>query len=343
MAINNNGVNLKELAAELKLAPSTVSRALNDSWEISEATKKKVISMAEKLNYQPNPFARSLRENKSKTIAVIIPERINNFFAQVMDGIEDIAQEHGYHLLIYNTHEDVDREKKIVNLLLNGRADAVVMSVSSQTSDISHLEKLYARGLPLIFFDRICGEIPTTKFITNDYESAYQGTQHLIQQGCKKVAFLMLSKELSITRERHRGYLDAIKEAGLDPEPAFSVSCSMSEESNVELIRDLLWSENRPDGILAAVEKLALATYQAVKRTRLRIPDDLKVISFSNMGIAGLLEPSLTTISQPAVTIGQECAKLLIKKLTKPKQNDLIDQVITIPSKITIRSSTLAE
>ncbi|MDF2159266.1 LacI family DNA-binding transcriptional regulator [Algoriphagus sp. CAU 1675] len=339
----NNGVNLKELAAELKLAPSTVSRALNDSWEISEATKKKVISMAEKLNYQPNPFARSLRENKSKTIAVIIPERINNFFAQVMDGIENIAQEHGYHLLVYNTHEDVDREKKIVNLLLNGRADAVVMSVSSQTSDISHLEKLYARGLPLIFFDRICTDIPTTKFITNDYESSYQGTKHLIQQGCKKVAFLMLSKELSITKERHRGYLDALLEAGLSPEPAFSLNCSMCEEQNIELIREMLWSNNRPDGILASVEKLALATYQAVKRTKLRIPQDLKVISFSNMGIAGLLEPSLTTITQPAITIGQECAKLLIKKLTKPKQNDLIDQVITIPSKITIRSSTLAE
>ncbi len=338
-----SGINLKELAAELKLAPSTVSRALNDSYEISEETKRKVVSLAQKLNYQPNPFARSLRENKSKTIAVIIPERINNFFAQVMDGIEEIAQEHGYNLLVYNTHEDVEKEKKIVNLLLNGRADAVVMSVSSQTSDISHLRNLHERGLPIIFFDRICGEIPTTKFITNDYESAYEGTRHLIQQGCKKVAFLMLSKELSITKERHRGYVDAIMEAGLTPEPAFSVSCCMHEERNVEMIRELISSPNRPDGILSSVEKLALATYQAVKRSNLKIPDDLKIISFSNMGIAGLLNPSLTTINQPAVAIGQECAKLLIRKLTKPKQYHLINQVITIPSKITIRSSTLAE
>ncbi len=338
-----SGINLKELAAELKLAPSTVSRALNDSYEISAETKRKVISMAEKLNYHANPFARSLRENKSKTIAVIIPERINNFFAQVMDGIEEIAQEHGYHLLIYNTHEDVEKEKKIVHLLLNGRADAVVMSVSSQTSDISHLQRLFDRGLPIIFFDRICGDIPTTKFITNDYESAFQGTKHLIQQGCKKVAFLMLSKELSITKERHRGYIDAIKEAGLKPEPAFSLSCCMSEERNVEMIREMLWSDNRPDGILSSVEKLALATYQAVKHSKIRIPEDLKIISFSNTAIAGLLNPSLTTITQPAVTIGQECAKLLIKKLMKPKQNELINQVITIPSKITIRSSTVAE
>jgi LacI family transcriptional regulator len=337
------GVNLKELAAELKLSPSTVSRALNDSYEISEETKKKVIFMAEKLNYQPNPFARSLRENKSKTIAVVIPERINNFFTQVIDGIEQIMQQHGYHLLVYNTHEDVDREKKIISLLLNGRADAIVMSVSSQTSDVSHLERLHERGVPLIFFDRICSGIPTTKFITNDYESAYEGTKHLLQQGCKKISFLMLSKELSITKERLRGYKDAIKAAGLDPDSATSLTCEQDEESNIELIREMLQAPDRPDGILASVEKLALATYHAVKRTDLKIPKDLKIISFSNMKIASLLNPSLTTITQPAFTIGEECAKLLIKKLTRPKQPDLLNQVITVPSKITIRASTMAE
>ena len=223
----STGVNLKELAAELKLSPSTVSRALNDSYEISAETKKKVVTMAEKMNYQPNPFARSLRENKSKTIAVVMPERMSSFFAKVIDGIEEVTQQHGYHLLVYSTHEDVEREKKIVNLLMNGRADAVVMSVSSQTSEISHLTRLHDRGFPLIFFDRICPDIPTTKFITNDYESAFDGTKHLIQQGCRKIAFLMLSKELSITKERYRGYLDALKAAGLSPEPSLHITLSL--------------------------------------------------------------------------------------------------------------------
>ena len=335
-----SGISLKELAAELKLAPSTVSRALNDSYEISEATKKKVISMAEKLNYHANPFARSLRENKSKTIAVIIPERINSFFAQVMDGIEEVAQEHGYHLLVYNTHEDMERERKIVNLLLNGRADAIAMSVTSQTSDNSHLSKLHDRGLPIIFFDRVNEEIPTTKFITNDYESAYDGTKHLIQQGCKKIALLTLGKDLSISKERQRGYNDAIKSEGWPLDPAMTLLCAHDEESNVKLIEEFLLSPNRPDGMLASVEKLAFATYHAIKRTDLRIPYDLKLISFSNASTASLLNPSLTTITQPAISIGNECAKLLIKKLTKPKNYDLIDQVITIPSKIIIREST---
>lgn len=338
----STGVNLKELAAELGLSPSTVSRALNDSYEISEATKKKVVSMAEKLNYQPNPFARSLRENKSKTIAVIMPERMSSFFSKVIDGIEEVTQQHGYHLLIYSTHEDVEREKKIVNLLMNGRADAIVMSVSSQTSDISHLARLHERGFPLVFFDRICSEIPTTKFITNDYESAFEGTKHLIQQGCKKIAFLMLSKELSITKDRHQGYKDAMQQAGLVAEPYLTVTCCQEEEKNIEIIRELLLSENRPDGILSSVEKLALATYHAVKRTDIKIPEDIKIISyFSNLSIAGLLGPSLTTITQPAFSIGEECAKLLMKKLTKPRQPPLPNQLITVPSKIIIRSSTV--
>jgi LacI family transcriptional regulator len=338
----STGVNLKELAAELKLSPSTVSRALNDSYEISEATKKKVISMAEKLNYQPNPFARSLRENKSKTIAVVIPERISSFFSKVVDGIEEVTQQYGYHLLVYSTHEDVDREKKIVNLLMNGRADAIVMSVSSQTSDISHLNRLHERGFPLVFFDRICADIPTTKFITNDYDSAFEGTKHLIQQGCRKIAFLMLSKELSITKDRHQGYLDALRQSGLSPEPGLNLTCCQEEEKNVEAIYQMLNSPSRPDGILSSVEKLALATYHAVKKTNLRIPHDLKVVSyFSNLSIAGLLSPSLTTITQPAFSIGEECAKLLMKKLTKLRQPDLPNQIITVPSKITVRASTI--
>jgi LacI family transcriptional regulator len=337
-----SGISLKELAAELKLAPSTVSRALNDSYEISAATKKRVLEMSQKLNYHANPFARSLRQNKSKTIAVIIPERINNFFSQVMDGIEQIAQAHGYYLLVYNTHEDVEQEKKIVNLLLNGRADAIVMSVSSQTSDVSHLRKLHERGLPILFFDRICAEIPTTKFITNDYESAYEATKHLVQQGCKKIAFLMLAKELSITKERKRGYRKALSDYGVELDDMMIVSCCQTAEENIKIITEVLSSSQRPDGILASVEKLAFATYMAVKNTKLKIPTDLKIVSFSNTAIAGLLNPTLTTVTQPAEDIGKECAELLIRKLTKPKIYTLEDKVITIPSKLIVRASSLA-
>lgn len=333
-------INIKYLAEKLNMAPSTVSRALNDSYEISESTKIKVRALAEELNYQPNPYARSLRAHKSKTIAIIIPEMINNFFSQVIEGIEEITQEFGYHLLVYNTHEDVETEKKIVSFLLNGRVDAIVMSVSSQTSQIDHLEMIQKSGLPIIFFDRICEDIPTTKFITNDFESGYNATVHLIEKGCKKIHFLLLSKEISISKERLKGYQAALREKNIEIKPEWLVQCSHKEEDNIKLLKKLLQVAHRPDGILASVEKLAIATYYAVQAAGVSMPKDLKLISFSNMRIAGLLNPPLTTVSQPAFEIGSSCAQLLMKKLTRKNQPDLDDKVIVLPSKIIVRQST---
>ncbi|WP_194778268.1 LacI family DNA-binding transcriptional regulator [Pararhodonellum marinum] len=333
-------INIKYLAKQLNLAPSTVSRALNDSYEISEKTKVRVLALAKELNYHPNPYARSLRDHKSYTIAVIIPERINNFFAQVIDGIEKVTRQHGYHLLVYNTHEELDIERKILSFLLNGRVDAIVMSVSSQTSKIDHLLQLYQKKLPVIFFDRICDEFPTTKFITNDYQSGYDGTKHLIQKGCQRLVFLTLSKDLSISKERLRGFKVALKDYGMEFSPNQVIVCMQEEDENIKLIGDLLGSEDRPDGILASVEKLAVAIYKAVRNTSLKIPQDLKLISFSNMKIADILDPPLSTISQPAMEIGIACADLLMKKLTKKDHPEFEDRIIMIPSKITIRRSS---
>ena len=333
-------INIKYLAEQLKLAPSTVSRALNDSYEISQATKDKVIKLARELNYQPNPYARSLREHKSKTIAVIMPERINTFFSQVMEGIEHITEKHGYHLLMYCTHEDEEVERRIISYLLNGRVDAIVMSVSSQANQIDHLKAVHAKGLPIIFFDRICQQIPTTKYITNDFESGFKATEHLISRGCSKILFLLLSKKISIGVERLRGYREALKTHGLPFEDDWIVQCSHGEEENVALISAHLEGQGRADGILASVEKLAIATYRAVKNQNLSMPKDVKLVSFSNMTIADLLSPSLTTISQPAYEIGKECASQLMKKLTRKGQPDLEDVTRTFPSTINIRESS---
>lgn len=333
-------INIKYLAEKLNMAPSTVSRALNDSYEISKATKEKVMALAKELNYQPNPYARSLRAHRSKTIGVIIPERINNFFAQVIDGIEEITQQYGYHLLVYNSHEDVEQEKKIISYLLGGRVDAIVMSVSSQTSSTEHLEQVLRQGIPIIFFDRIAQNIPTTKFITNDYQSGFDATMHLIQSGCRKIYFLLLSKEITIGKERLRGYLDAIKASNLPFLEDWVIQCYQEEKKNLELIKSFLYPMDRPDGILSSVEKLAISAYHAIKQTKLRIPEDIKLITFSNLKIADLMNPPLSTISQPAYEIGRECAKLLMNNLNKSKQISIEDKVITIPSVIHVRSSS---
>jgi LacI family transcriptional regulator len=333
-------INIKYLAEKLNMAPSTVSRALNDSYEISQATKEKVLALAKQLNYQPNPYARSLRAHKSKTIGVIIPERINNFFAQVIDGIEAITQQHGYHLLVYNSHEDVEQEKKIISYLLGGRVDAIVMSVSSQTSSSEHLAQVQRQGIPIIFFDRIASDISTTKFITNDYQSGYDATQHLIAMGCQKVNFLLLSKEITIGKERLRGYLDAMKASDLPFSEDWIIQCFQNEKDNMELFKSFLYPIDRPDGLISSVEKLALTAYHAIHQSKLRIPQDIKLITFSNMKIADLLNPPLSTISQPAHEIGRECANLLMSNLKNPNQIPIDNEVITIPSKMHIRQSS---
>ncbi|PRY90402.1 LacI family DNA-binding transcriptional regulator [Mongoliibacter ruber] len=335
-------VNIKYLAAQLNMAPSTVSRALNDSYEISPATKQKVLALAKELNYQPNPYARSLRAHSSKTIGVIIPERINNFFAQVIDGLESVTQEFGYHLLVYNSHEDVEQEKKIVSYLLGGRVDAIVMSVSSQTSSTDHLTQVQSQGIPIIFFDRIAHDIPTTKFITNDFESGYEGTKHLIEQGCAKIFFLLLSKEVTIGKERLKGYLKAVNDAGLDFSEDWIVSCSQDEQRNLEFFKKFLFPLDRPDGILSSVEKLAITAYHAIMQTRLSIPKDIKLVSFSNMKIADLLNPPMTTISQPAHEIGLQCGNLLMKRLQKRNQQNFQNELKVIPSSLHVRKSSLA-
>jgi LacI family transcriptional regulator len=298
------------------------------------------LALAKELNYQPNPYARSLRAHKSKTIGVIIPERINNFFAQVIDGIEEITKQYGYHLLVYNSHEDVEQERKIISYLLGGRVDAIVMSVSSQTSSTEHLEQVQSHGIPIIFFDRIAQNIPTTKFITNDYQSGFDATEILIKEGCTKIYFLLLSKEITIGRERLRGYFDAVKKSGLPMDEKWIIQCTQNEKDNLELFKSFLYPIERPDGILSSVEKLAITAYHAIKQTKLCIPEDIKLITFSNMKIADLLNPPLSTISQPAHEIGRECAKLLMGNLTKNKPAIIEDEIIAMPSVINIRTSS---
>ncbi|WP_374166502.1 LacI family DNA-binding transcriptional regulator [Arcticibacter sp. MXS-1] len=225
-------VNLKRLAKELNLAVSTVSRALSDSYDISVETKEKVLSLARKLNYQPNPYARSLRKRNSNTIAVIVPEIANNFFSLVIDGIEEIAQANGYHVLIYLTHENYQKEAAFIRLLLNGRVDGVLMSLASETADISHLQDLSKANIPIVFFDRICEEIPTVKVTTNDYESGYLATKHLFERGSKAVSYLAFSGNLSIDQNRMQGYLDAVRDQNIKNAEQYVVHCGIDRAEN---------------------------------------------------------------------------------------------------------------
>ena len=332
-------VNLKDLAKALNISVSTVSKALRDSYEISEDTKKRVIEKAKELGYNPNPYAGFLRNNKSKTIAMIIPELNNNYFIQAISGAETIAQENGYHILIYATNDNMEKEISILHHLNNGRVDGVLMSVSSNTSQYHHINELVCNGIPIVFFDRVCHEIETAKVTTNDFASGFTATEHLIQSGAKKIAYLSISEYLSIDHKRKQGYLEALNKYDIQSDKNLIIQCSADEKLNYEKVKALLSNKNKPDAIFASVEKLALTSYHICKELQIQIPKELKIISFSNLRTADLLNPSLTTITQPAFEIGKEAANILFTYLSKNKSL-IPNQNIIINSQLTLRNST---
>lgn len=332
-------ITIRTLAKELKLAVSTVSKALTDSYEISTETKQRVLALAKQKNYVPNAYASSLRKRKSRTIAVVLPEVADSFFSLVINGIEAAAQEKGYHVLIYLTHENYEKEKAILNNFQGGRVDGILLSITRETPDAEHIKEVINKEIPVIFFDRVCDEIETVKIITDDYHISYQATTHLINQGCTRIAFLSISETLAMSTHRLEGYKKALADHKIKLYLSDIITCTNDAEQNQALIRKLLQKEKIPDGILACVEKLTTPIYTVCREKKLSIPKDIKVICFSSLETAPILNPSLTTVTQPAFEIGKAAAMVLMKALDKPHFN-WKNEYIILPSAIIARGST---
>jgi LacI family transcriptional regulator len=333
-------INLKYLAKELNMSVSTVSRAMRDEWDVSADTKARVKELADKLNYSPNPYAGSLRRQSSQTIAVVIPEIANNFFTLAINGIEDVAREKNYHVLIYLTHEDYERELSIVKHFQSGRVDGLLMSISVGTTDHTHLTELHEKGTPIVFFDRVCHEIETTKISTDDFASSFKATEHLILNDCRNIACLSMTPHLSIESKRIAGYLEALNKHNIPVREDWIVECTNDDAEIDKKIRALLSSPDKPSAIFATVEKLAIQTYRICKDFNISIPKHLKVVCFSNLTTASLLHPALTTITQPAYEIGKQAATILFKHLDK-KRFAISNENIVLKSTLHIRHSTV--
>jgi len=335
-------INIKQLAEKLNLSTSTVSRAFRGKSDINPKTKEKILAMARELNYQPNHMASNLREKKSKTIAVVVPEIANNFFSRAINGIEKVAREKGFHILIYLTNDEFRKEVTFMMELQSGRVDGIIMSVTGEANDHSYMHKIRKKNLPLVFFDRIYDDVVTSQVITNDYESSFQATKHLIEQGCKHILYLVVNKNLSIGKKRMQGYTDALLKSGIPYRAEYVIDCSNELEKNKEIICKAI-REQRPDGIFASVERLALASYYVCYDLNLEIGRHIKILAFSSLEIAPLLNPSLSTIIQPSLEMGKEAARLLFRKLLSPAGMEAESEAETIVLKSTLipRKSTL--
>ena len=330
-------VNIRSLAKELNLSISTVSKALKDSYEISIETKNRVTALAKKLNYYPNPYASSLRRKKSNTVAVVIPEVADSFFSGAIKGVEEIAQTKGYHVLIYLTYESYLKEKKILEEFKNGRVDGLLMSVSSETFDAEHIRELH-KNIPVVFFDRAVEELKTASITTNDFESSCLATKHLIGCGCTNIVYLSISEFLSIDNARIEGFKRALTEHNLELKENNVIHCSNDTTDTTRTLTALLRSTDRPDGIIAGVEKLVSPLYSLCKELHISIPDRLKIISFSNSPVAHILNPSLTTVTQPAFEMGKTAARVLFRAIEK--KGSFLNENIVLPSTLFIREST---
>ncbi|PZP49752.1 MAG: LacI family transcriptional regulator, partial [Pseudopedobacter saltans] len=303
-------INIKELAIALGISTSTISRAFRDNSDINPDTKEKILAKAKELGYQPNIFASSLRDKAARTIAIVLPELANNFFSQAVKGIEQITRAHNYHTLVYVTDSIYEKEVSIITELQNGRVDGVIMSATGEGKDSAHIRNLMKLSIPIVFFDRTYEDIDVPKVITNDYQSSYDATKDLIQRGCKNLAFLVIDAERSIGQIRTKGYVDAMKNAGFKKDAIQILECDNDREISYDIIRNFIL-EKKPDAIITAVERLAVVTYRVCLNEKIDIPNALKVIGFSSLEIADLLNPSFSTITQPAFEMGRKAAQQL--------------------------------
>ena len=334
-------ITIKTLAKELGISIATVSKALKDSYEISAETKKRVLDLAKELNYMPNPYASSLRKQKSKTIAVILPEVADNFFSLAIKGIQSIAVAKNYHVLIYLSHEDFEIEKEALLHCSSGRVDGVLISVSSQTTATAHFEKLKKENIPLVFFDRNLENFAAPKVITNDVECGKIAAKQLIANGCKNPVFLSTSESLSICNKRFAGFISVLVKMGFAVSKREYIIDSNSKTKGVsDQIQNILEKTPQIDGIVASVEKLAISAYQVCHNKGIKIPGEIKIIAFSTLETASILNPSLTTISQPAFEIGKSAADILFSMIEKKRHIVQDDFTLMLPSLLIERDST---
>lgn len=309
---------IKDIAKALGLSTSTVSRALNGSYEIGAETKKLVLEYAEKVNYRPNPIALSLKEQKSHSIGVVVCEVANNYFSQAINGIESIAYNRGYHVIITQTHESFERETVNVEHLLSRHVDGLLVSLSAETTDTSQYKYLHDKGFPIVFFDRVANDVETHKVIANNFKGTLEATELLINTGFTRIAHLTSSDNLVITRERLDGFKAALSAHGLPFHSGYLKHCNhggMIEEEVEIALKELLALPNRPEAIFIASDRLTISCMHILKRLGVKVPDDIAIAGFTNSDEAELFEPSLTVVRQPAFQMGQIATELLIKTI----------------------------
>ena len=333
-------LTIKDIAKEFSVSISTVSKALNDSHEISETTKEKINKYAKKHNYKPNLNAVNLKNSSTKTIGILIPNMLNYFFAQVFKGIEKVANKNGFKVITCISNDSYDKEVEIIEMLSNGSVDGFILSLARETElkqDFNHIQTIIDEGTPVVMFDRTSDKIDCDKVITDDYNGASSTVEFLAKKGHKNIAFISTLSNLHIGKQRFLGYKKGLENVGLKFNKDLVIDIFEKDYKKYEIILTPFFKNNKIDSVIALGESAAIAAMKAAIKIGHNIPKDISVIAFSNGILARHASPKLTTISQHGEIMGETAAEILIEKLDK-KQKGIITKVIK--TDLVIRDST---
>ncbi|ANH80713.1 LacI family transcriptional regulator [Niabella ginsenosidivorans] len=333
-------ITIKELAEKMQLSISTISRALHDHPSIGKKTTNEVKKLAKKLGYFPNSIASNLRRNKTQTIGVIAPRIDIYFHSHVISGIEEVAYKTGYNVTIFQSHDSLEREIKITQILQSKMVDGVIACIGLETTDCSHFAKFDELNVPLVFYDRVSKHFDVSKVVIDDFEAAFKATKHLIQLGRRNIFHIAGPQSADIFKARQEGYKAALIKYNIAVNhKMIRHTAELSYEEGAGCAKKILASGMIPDGIFCSNDYTAIDAIQVFKKAGYQIPNDIAVVGFSNYPISKILDPTLTTIDDRAFEMGQAAGKLIIRQIEDP-DHTIATETIVIKTNLVVRDST---
>lgn len=329
---------IHDIARELNISASTVSRALQDNPSISRQTKEKINAVAASLGYRPNSLASSLRNKKTNTIGIVVPHINRYFFSSVISGVEEVAFKAGYTVVIAQSNDLANKEISIVHSMFAGRVDGLIISIAMQETNYEHLRLFRKKNIPLVFFDRMVPEIEADNIVVDDYNGGYRITQHLIDQGYKRIGHMAGPQNLSIYSDRKRGYLEALAANGIPYDESLIITSKLTFDEGTDATRQLMGLSNPPDAIFCANDTTALSSLIYLREKGIRVPDEVGIVGFSNEPFSRVVTPAITTFAQPGFEMGQKAAELILHQI---EHKDKVFRTLVMPTEVIVRESSL--
>lgn len=333
-------ISLKDLANELGVSISTISRALKNHPDISPELSKKVQQLARERNYSPNPLAMGLLKQHTKMIGVIVPDIVTHFFASIISGIESVAREHGYYIVISSSNESWVKETEAIHNLLKTRVEGFIVCISQETKDFSHFERVIRDEIPIVFFDRVCETMDVPAVTVDGVEAVKAIIRHFKDNNCQRIAYISGPEHLNISKNRKEGYLEGLRECGYAFNPELLVECNLCAPEATLATQRLLSLPEKPDAIFAINDTLAFAAMKEIKRQGLRIPEDIALVGFTDEFHSTVVDPPLTSVTHPTFRMGQEAARMFFRWIEKGR---LYGEKVILPTELVIRESSVKQ